>query len=70
MLHGHTHGSICDINTNSEELRVDVGFDSKLGNCGLIDLETLYNYFKNDVMKGRSFQEHIDYLTEKHGFRA
>ena len=25
---------------------------------------------KHDVAKGKTFQEHIDYLTEKTGFRA
>ena len=70
QVHGHTHGSLDGINSNSEELRVDVGFDSKLANFGFVELEQLYNYFKNEVTKGRSFREHMEYLTEKTGFRA
>lgn len=69
MLHGHTHGSICDINTNSEELRVDVGFDSKLANCDFISLEDVYKYLKNEIAKGNTFQEHVNYLTNKIGAR-
>jgi calcineurin-like phosphoesterase family protein len=70
MLHGHTHGSLTNINIESEELRMDVGFDSQLTNGNLIGLEQIYNYMKNNVAKGKTFQEHIDYLTDKTGFRA
>lgn len=70
MLHGHTHGSLDKINETSEELRVDVGFDSQLNNCNLISLETVYNHMKHNVAKGKTFQEHIEYLTNKTGFRA
>lgn len=69
MLHGHTHGSICDINLNSEELRIDIGFDSKLGNCNFISLEEIYKFLKDKITKGKTFQEHIDYLTNKIGAR-
>lgn len=69
MLHGHTHGSICDINLNSEELRIDIGFDSKLGNCNFISLEEVYKFLKDKIAKGKTFQEHIDYLTNKIGAR-
>lgn len=70
MVHGHTHGSLDLMNKESEELRIDVGFDAELSDCGLVGLEQLYNYMKHDVAKGKTFQEHIDYLTEKTGFRA
>lgn len=70
MLHGHTHNSISQFNKDSEELRVDVGFDSDLAQCNLIDLETLYAYLKNDIAKGDTFQNHIKYVTEKCGFKA
>lgn len=70
MVHGHTHGSLDEINKQSEELRVDIGFDSALGNCGLVSLEQLYNYIKTEVTKGKTLQEHVDYLVEKTGFRA
>ena len=69
MLHGHTHGSICDINLNSEELRIDIGFDSKLGNCNFISLEEVYKFLKHKIAKGKTFQEHNDYLTNKIGAR-
>lgn len=70
MIHGHTHGSIDDMNRLSEELRVDIGFDSRLADSGFVELEQLYRYFKDEVTKGKTFQEHIDYLTEKTGLRA
>lgn len=70
MIHGHTHGSMDAINYLSEELRVDVGFDALLNNNGFVSLEDLYDFMKNKVAKGKTFQEHIDYLTEKTGFRA
>lgn len=69
MIHGHSHGELCDINSNSEELRVDVGFDAKLANHNLIELEELYNHFKYNVCKGKTFKEHIDYLTNKTGLK-
>lgn len=70
MLHGHTHGSICELNKQSEELRLDVGFDSEIGNCNLVELEDLYKYLKNNVTNGKTFKEHIKYLVEKTGLRA
>ena len=70
MIHGHTHGSLDIRNSQSEELRVDIGFDSRLADGGFVELEQLYRYFKDEVTKGKTFQEHIDYLTEKTGFRA
>lgn len=69
-LHGHLHGSGDDLNTNSEELRVDVGFDSKLGNCNLISLEQLYQYMKNEVAQGKKFEDHIRQVVDKTGFIA
>lgn len=69
-LHGHLHGSGDDLNINSEELRVDVGFDSKLGNCNLISLEQLYHYMKNKVAQGKKFEDHIRQVVEKTGFIA
>lgn len=70
-IHGHCHNSISDFNTNSAELRVDVGFDSNLGNYNFIELEELYSYFKDIIKKENctTFQEYIDRLMEKQGFR-
>jgi calcineurin-like phosphoesterase family protein len=70
MVHGHCHGSLDEINKQSEELRVDIGFDSKLADYGIVNLEQLYNYMKNDVAKGKEFNKHLDYLVEKYNFRA
>ena len=70
MVHGHCHGSLDEINKQTEELRVDVGFDSKLSDFGMVSLEQLYRYMKNDVAKGKTFQEHVNYLIEKYNFRA
>lgn len=69
MVHGHLHGSGDDFNTDSEELRVDIGFDSRLADYGLVSLEQLYEHFKK-VKGDRSFKEHIEYLVQKTGFRA
>lgn len=70
MLHGHTHGSICEFNKKSEELRLDIGFDSEIGNCDLVELEDIYNYFKTNVTNDKTFKEHINCLVEKTGLRG
>lgn len=69
MIHGHTHGSICEKNLNEEELRVDIGLDSKLAKCEPISLKDLYYHLKNNVAKGKTFKEHIDYVSSKIGQR-
>ena len=43
---GHSHGKLDEFNEESTDLRVDVGWDSKLGNYDLVSLEKLYSYFK------------------------
>ena len=70
--HGHTHGSIDKYNEDTNELRVDVGFDGKLANFGFVELETLYNHFKTIMRKtdSKTFEEHTEKLMEKQGFRA
>lgn len=42
MLHGHCHGRIDDINSNSNDLRLDVGWDGKKQ---LWTLEDIISYF-------------------------
>lgn len=69
MIHGHTHGALDNINIESEELRLDVGFDSQFNNSGFVSLEQIYRHMKNTVAKGKTFQEHIDYLTDKNNLR-
>jgi hypothetical protein len=71
-LHGHCHGSIDEYNEYSQELRFDVGFDSKMGNLNFIDLETVYNKMieiRNST-DSKTFQEHTEKLMLKQGFRA
>ena len=62
--HGHTHGALDDFNTNSGELRVDVGIDSMLGNYHFIELEELYNYFCDirDSKGCKTFAEYQEML--------
>lgn len=54
---GHSHGRLDDFNEESTDLRVDVGWDSKLGNFNLISLEKLYSYFKEKT-KGEKFMKY------------
>jgi calcineurin-like phosphoesterase family protein len=70
--HGHTHGSIDNYNDESDELRVDVGFDGKLANFGFIDLQKLYNHFLliRNKTNSKTFEEHTEKIMEKQGFRA
>lgn len=58
---GHSHGSLDAYNELQNDLRVDVGFDSKLANFEFVSLEKLYNYFKEKT-KGMTF---LDYAIEK-----
>ena len=59
-IHGHSHGDIDDLNTESKELRVDVGLDANLANYDFISLETLYNYFVSLIQSEgcNTFQEY------------
>lgn len=57
MIHGHCHGRLDDFNTETKELRVDVGFDGKLGNFNFIELRQLYEYFK-EIASGKSFAQY------------
>lgn len=58
---GHSHGRLDDFNEESTDLRVDVGWDSKLANFNLVSLEKVYRYFK-DKTKGENF---IKYASDK-----
>lgn len=58
---GHSHGSLDAYNESQNDLRVDVGFDSKLANFEFVSLEKLYNYFKEKT-NGQPF---LDYAIEK-----
>lgn len=66
MVHGHCHGSIDDYNTQSNQLRVDIGLDGQLAQGELIDLLTLYQFFENKIKESgfSSFFEYAQNLTE------
>ena len=72
MVHGHCHNTLTNYNKLSEELRVDVGLDSEIANYELVSLEKLYNYFCDIRNKAncKTFQEYIDHLMLKQGYRA
>lgn len=71
QVHGHTHGSIDEINKSSNELRVDVGLDSELANYGLVSLETIYNFMKDKISeKGfKDFEEYVEHKALIDGVR-
>lgn len=70
-VHGHCHGGIDGINSDSQELRVDVGFDGELAGLEFVPLEKLYEHFRGIVMSHgfSTFQEYIDWKMERDGFR-
>ena len=62
MIHGHCHGKVDKINTDSKELRVDVGIDGNLANYDLISLEKLSKHL-NKIEK--DFKERIKNKIER-----
>lgn len=72
-IHGHVHGYLDGYNTESGELRVDVGIDSALGKkCGgFVPLELLYEYFTDmrDRAGCKTFLEYQEMLYKKKGYR-
>lgn len=64
MIHGHCHGSIDKYNTNSKELRVDVGLDSELSQLRFVSLERLYNHFKK-IAGGVTLKEYAKLTYNK-----
>lgn len=71
MSHGHAHGNCDSINDLTKELRVDVGFDAKLGNLEIIPLEKLYKHFTDirDSVGCKTFQEYNEYLMAEQKVR-
>lgn len=71
-IHGHTHGSMCEFNDRSVELRLDIGIDSKIANLNLVDLETVYGMMVDIRRSSNSltFQEHTEKIMLTQGFRA
>lgn len=53
-IHGHCHGRLDNFNEEQPDLRLDVGWDSTIGNHNLVDLETVYRHFKEKT-NGQSF---------------
>ena len=61
MIHGHCHGNIDNINTESTDLRVDVGFDGALAKktgSFLISFEDILEYMKEKVGGSLDFMKH------------
>ena len=61
MIHGHCHGNIDNINTESTCLRVDVGFDGALAKktgSFLISFEDILEYMKEKAGGSLDFMKH------------
>lgn len=61
MIHGHCHGNIDNINTESTDLRVDVGFDgllAKKAGSFLISFEDILEYMKEKAGGSLDFMKH------------
>lgn len=43
MLHGHCHGKLDEYNSQSMDLRFDIGIDGSLANLKFLTLEDIYN---------------------------
>jgi calcineurin-like phosphoesterase family protein len=59
-IHGHTHGSIDILNSESPDLRVDIGFDSSLAKetgSFLIPFQAIWSYMKSKT-GGLSFRKY------------
>jgi calcineurin-like phosphoesterase family protein len=71
-LHGHCHSSLDKYNDFSQELRLDIGIDSKIANLGLVDLETVYQHMVDikTASGSKTFIEHTEKIMDKLGFRA
>ena len=57
-LHGHVHGSMDDLNAQSQDLRVDVGFDGRLSQMKLISFADVYNHFLQKT-NGKNFAKYM-----------
>lgn len=61
-LHGHCHGGIDSFNSESNDLRVDVGFDGELSKTTgsfLISFSKILEYFKNKIGNSISFSDYV-----------
>lgn len=57
MLHGHCHGKIDKMNDRSNELRIDVGWDSSFAYHKFVDLEEVYDKMKK-IANTSDFKEY------------
>lgn len=62
-IHGHCHGSICNYNDETKELRVDIGYDCERWGFKFVELEQLYNYFI-DMRKQLDCKTFEEYTTK------
>ena len=71
MVHGHSHGITNIVNELTGELRVDVGLDNQYWDYNFVELEQLYNYFRNIIQSHgfSTFQDYVNYLMETQGYR-
>ena len=71
MVHGHSHGNANNVNELTGELRVDVGLDNQYWDYNFVELEQLYNYYKNIIQSHgfSTFQDYVNYLMETQGYR-
>ena len=71
MVHGHSHGNANNVNELTSELRVDVDLDNQYWDYNFVELEQLYNYFRNIIQSHgfNTFQDYVNYLMETQGYR-
>lgn len=62
MLHGHCHGKLDQYNTESKELRVDVGIDGKFSNYQFQSLEQIHEHMKK-IAGDNTFAEYAKTLN-------
>lgn len=67
MVCGHSHGGTNHLNEMTKELRVDVGIDNPYWKYEMVELEELYNYFRNIIKSEdiNTFREYIQFLIKK-----
>ena len=62
-LHAHCHGNLDDFNSASTDLRVDIGFNSKLtkevGCEFLVEIRDVISYFKKYKTNGLTFRDYM-----------
>ena len=71
MVHGHTHGAINQMNADSEELRIDIGFDAV--GYRILELRELYGMVVDIVNRNhpesKTLNEYINWKMDKDGIK-